>query len=217
MQTEVNKVSRFKGKKFWLKVVIGLVIFSFIYGMGNSSAKVDLEKEKVNYDELVKEVKSKGKEVKAIDSKLKDIEKQYSEKKSEFEEALKVVSNKKSVEDEIAKLEDTIKTKQGEISKLDADIKTKQNELAALTGQIKEKAEAPIVLPAGQFVVGKDIPAGRYKATPNRGSGNFFVNGGADVNIILGKGDFGEPEYVFAVQNGDEIEITLSVNFQPVE
>lgn len=217
MQVETNKVSRFKGKKFWIKVVIGLVIFSMIYGMGNSSAKVEIGEEKVNYDELVKEINNKEKEVKSIEKKLSDIDKQYNDKKSDFDEAMKVVSNKKSVEDEIAKLDETIKTKQDEIAKLDSDIVAKQGELAAVTGQIKEKNEAPITLPAGQFVAGKDIPAGRYKATPNGGSGNFFVNQGRDVNIILGKGGFGEPEYVFSVQNGDEIEITVSVNFQPVE
>jgi hypothetical protein len=217
MELGTEKVSKFKGKKFWMKVVIGMVIFGFIYGIGQSSAKEEISKEKVNYDELVSIIEGKEKEVKVVEKKLDSIEKEYNSKETELEKAMEVVNNKQKVEDEIAKLDGSIKGKQDEIAKLDADISKKQGELAAVTGQIKEKGEAPIVLPAGTFTTGKDIPAGRYKAEPNRGSGNFFVNGGMDVNIILGNGGFGEPEYIFSVQDGDEIEITLSVKFTPVQ
>jgi peptidoglycan hydrolase CwlO-like protein len=217
MQLEKVKVNKLKSKKFWLKTAGVLIVLSLFYNFGVSSAKVDLGKQKATYDELVKENYNKKQELDEIKEKLNDINQQYTDKKSEFDEAMKVVENKKSVEDEIAKLNESVKGKQGEVTKLDSDIKTKQNELAAITGQIKEKKDAPKILPAGKFTVGKDIPAGRYKAVPNRGNGNFFVNGGADVNIMLGKGDFYEPEYVFEVSDGDEIEITLSVKFIPVE
>jgi septal ring factor EnvC (AmiA/AmiB activator) len=216
MELGTQKISKF-GKKFWLKAAGILVGVSIIFSWGSSSAKVDLGKEKVSYDELVKVIGEKEKEVKVVEKKLSDVEKEYDSKKTELEKAMEVVNNKQKVEDEITKLDGSIKSKQDEIAKLDADISKKQGELAAVTGQIKEKGEAPIVLPAGTFTTGKDIPAGRYKAEPNRGSGNFFVNGGMDVNIILGGGDFGEPEYIFSVQDGDEIEITLSVKFTAVQ
>jgi chromosome segregation ATPase len=178
MELETKKVSRFKSKKFWLKTVGVVFVLSMFYNIGNGSAKVELDREKVNYDQLVKTIKTKEKEVSAVEKKLDAIDKQYSDKKTEFDEAVKVVNNKKSVEDEIVKLDGTLKSKQGEVAKLDADIGTKQGELASVIGQIKEKKSAPIVLPAGQFVVGKDIPSGRYKSVPARGNGNFFVNGG---------------------------------------
>jgi hypothetical protein len=216
MELGTKKISKF-GKKFWLKAAGILVGVSIIFSWGSSSAKVDLGKEKVSYDELVKVIGEKEKEVKVVEKKLSDVEKEHDSKKTELEKAMEVVNNKQKVEDEITKLDGSIKSKQDEIAKLDADISKKQGELAAVTGQIKEKGEAPIVLPAGTFTTGKDIPAGRYKAEPNRGSGNFFVNGGMDVNIILGNGGFGEPEYIFSVQDGDEIEITLSVKFTPVQ
>jgi hypothetical protein len=44
------------------------------------------------------------------------------------------------------------------------------------------------------------------------------VNDGAKVNIILGKGDdFYLPEYVFELDEGDEIEADLSVKYTLVE
>lgn len=51
-------------------------------------------------------------------------------------------------------------------------------------------------MPAGNFVVGTDVPAGRYKIEPNGGSGNYFVNE-YKTNIILGVGDsFQLSEYI---------------------
>lgn len=71
---------------------------------------------------------------------------------------------------------------------------------------------------AGVFLAGKDIPPGRYKVEPVNGFGNYFVNGGSKVNIILGRGDdLFLPEYVFELDEGDEIEATLSVKYTLVE
>lgn len=223
MNLETVKTSRF-GKKFWFKTAGVIVGISIIFSFGNSSAKVDLGKEKVNYDELVEVIKDKKSEVKDVESEIKsaqvkldDVNKQFSDKQAEFNAALEVVNNKKSVEDEVAKLNSTLDSKKGEITGIDKQIETKKDELASVTGQIKEKKDKPKILPAGKFTVGKDIPAGRYKAVPNRGNGNFFVNEGADVNAMLGRGDFYEPEYIFEVVDGDEIEITLSVKFIPIK
>jgi peptidoglycan hydrolase CwlO-like protein len=217
MNVETTKVNRFKSKKFWIKTAGVFVGISIIFSWGNASAKVDLGKEKVSYDELVKVIKDKQGEIKSVESKLSDIQKQYSDKQTEFDEAMKVVNNKKSMEDEIAKLEGTLKSKQGDIKSLDSKISSKEKELASITGEIQEKKDKPKVLSAGKYTVGKDIPAGRYKAVPNRGSGNFFINDGADANIMLGKGEFYEPEYIFEVVDGDEIEITMSVKFIPIK
>jgi hypothetical protein len=220
MEIETKKVKRFS-KKFWFKAIaifIGLMIF---YGMGNSSAKVDLGKEKVNYDKLVKEIKTKKQEVKSIQGKLDDINKQYSDKKSDFEEAMKVVDNKKAAEEDLAKVNDTVKTKQDQVKSLDSQIGSKQKELASITGEIKTKKDAPKILPAGQYVVGKDVPVSRYKAVPNGSGSNFVVYGaGGDlkVNTILGNhSGLGQQEYVFWAEKGDSIQTEASVKLIPVE
>ncbi|MDR7074717.1 hypothetical protein [Fictibacillus barbaricus] len=53
---------------------------------------------------------------------------------------------------------------------------------------------------------------------PASGFRNYFVNGGSKVNIILGKNDdLFLPEYVYELDEGDEIEATLSVKYTLVE
>lgn len=181
-----------------------------------------------DYDELATKVEKK-------ETELAELENEIKENQESYDEAMKIVKDKKSAEkslDEIkSKIEEAnsqvkdaeakVKTKKEglnkEIKDLENDIKSKEKELASLTGQVKEKKSAPITLSAGQFTVGKDIPEGRYKAVTTGGKGNFFVNGGADVNVILGNGGFGESEYTFYANDGDEIEITTSVKFIPVE
>jgi uncharacterized protein YlxW (UPF0749 family) len=224
MELERVRVSRLKNWKFWAMAIGVIIVLSIFYNMGNSNAQIDLGKEKVSYDKLLTKISDKEKELKSLkeetndaQGKLDDVNKQYSDKQSEFDEAMKVVSNKKTVEDEIVKLSSTVDSKNGEIKKLDSSINKKKGELASITGEIQEKKDAPKILSAGKYTVGKDIPSGRYKAVPNRGSGNFFINDGADANIMLGKGDFFQSEYVFEVIEGDEIDINLSVKFIPVK
>jgi peptidoglycan hydrolase CwlO-like protein len=221
MQLEKTKVSKLKSKKFWLKTAGVLIILSIFYNFGASSAKVDLGKQKANYDQLVKGIKDKKGETASVNKKLENIDKQYSDKKLEFDEAMKVVNNKKSVEYEIAKLEESVKGKQGEIAKFNADIKAKQIELASITGQVKEKKDAPKVLSAGQYIVGKDVPESRYKAVPNGSGSNFVVRssgGDLKVNAILGDhGGLGVKEYVFFTENGDTIQTEASVKLIPVQ
>ena len=61
---------------------------------------------------------------------------------------------------------------------------------------------------AGTFVVGPDIPAGRYVATaPAGGSGNFMVEGTDTYNGILG-GDYGTPNITVTLTDGDKITIS---------
>jgi hypothetical protein len=217
LEIGTKKVSRFKSKMFWMKVIGVLVVLSIFHGIGASGAKVELNDKKVTLEELTAAIESKEKEVKDIQAKLDDINTQYKEKESEFTEALEVVNNKKTIEGEISELKYQVDKRKMEITTLDETLKTKNTELASVEGKIKEKKEAPKTLSAGTFTVGVDIPSGRYKAVPNGGTGNFFVNSGAKVNTILGKGGFGEPEYIFNADDGDVIEITTSVKFIPVE
>ena len=81
-------------------------------------------------------------------------------------------------------------------------------------------ASGPTALSSGTWVVGTDIPQGRYVITAGN-SGNIIVRRGTDllVNEILGGGtDFGVSSVTTYLLNGDEIEIVgiNSVNFNPV-
>lgn len=215
-----EKASRFTGKKIWLKVGVGVVAASIFYGMGSSGAKVEVADKKVNYDKLVSIIEKKEKEVDSVQKKLEDIDAQYKEKEAEFTEALKVVDNKKAVESEIADLTKKLDEKKGEITKLDGALSTKQKELSSIEGLIKKKKEQPINLPAGTFIVGKDIPESRYVVTPVGDGSNFAVytdSGDLKVNTILGDGDFGEREYVFFAVEGDIIQSESTAKLTPVE
>ena len=215
-------------KKKILLYIAGAGILLFIFGASlpsGSAQTVSIDGKKVDYENLVSSIKSKEKElaskedeISAAKKNLEDINNQYTEKKDEINAAMEFIENKNKAEEDLKKLQSDIATKKEESKNWDSKIEGKKNELASIQGQIKEKKEAPKVLPAGKFTVGKDIPKGRYKVVPNGGSGNFFVNGGASVNIILGRGDdLFLSEYVFYANEGDEIDMNLSVKFIPVE
>jgi hypothetical protein len=66
-----------------------------------------------------------------------------------------------------------------------------------------------VTLGAGTWVVGQDVGAGSYDATPGSGqSGNFIIDA-ENVNEILGGADgLGVPSVHFMVKNGDVINIS---------
>ena len=210
-----------KGKKvgvaIWLTAASVLILLCLSYFIGMNGAKVELENEKAGYDELIAEIDSKEYELEKIQAKIDESDEQFKAKEAEYKEALKTIEYKNTVESEIGELNKQIESKKGEIGTLEETIKAKNAELASVEGKIKEKKEAPKVLSAGFFTVGKDIPEGRYKVVPNGGSGNFFVNDGMSVNIMIGRGEFYEEEYVFTAYEGDVIELTTSAKFIPVE
>ncbi|MBA4537828.1 hypothetical protein H1Z61_11970 [Bacillus aquiflavi] len=83
------------------------------------------------------------------------------------------------------------------------------------------KEEEPRTFSAGQYIVGKDFPEGRYKAVPVGEGSNFQVFNGssgiATVNTILGSGRYSEKEYVFFTSNGDIMETQATVQLIPIE
>ncbi|KON90388.1 hypothetical protein AF332_20435 [Sporosarcina globispora] len=227
---EREKVSWLKTKKFWIGVAGVAIVLSIFYTIGYSGAKAVIDDEKVTYDELVSKISDKENELKdaeanlkkkeeEINSKISDLDKQYSEKKAEFDEALTAVENKKQLEADIKSLESTKSGQETTVSNLTADIKAKRDELAKIEKVIKEKNEAPVNLSAGHFIVGDDVPLGRYKAVPAGRGSNFVVydsTGSLIVNTILGS-DNGVPEYVFSAEFEYEIQTEAPVKLIPVE
>lgn len=75
-------------------------------------------------------------------------------------------------------------------------------------------------LGTGSFIVGTDIPAGRYVCS-SKSSGNFIVQDGQMpvVNEILGGGDFGVDSVTVDLLNNQVINISgmPNVNFKPAE
>ncbi|WP_226536445.1 coiled-coil domain-containing protein [Fictibacillus halophilus] len=219
-----------KLKKEWIyfgAITLLLVMVSWYcaHGWGYNKASIMLDGKKITADEIDDEIESLRDDLAAIEEDVADAEEEQSNKQAElsqmnteYEEVTSIINQRDDVQNEYDKLSKQVEEKNGEIKALTQQISDKQKELDVITQGIIVKKKEPRVLVAGVFIAGKDIPPGRYKVEPNRGSGNYFVNGGAKVNIILGKGDdFYLPEYVFELDEGDEIEATLSVKYTLVE
>jgi archaellum component FlaC len=225
LETQKEKMlNKLKSWKFWAKAVGIFFLVVIIYTWGSASAKVEMEDEKLSLEELNQKIDDRKKQIKDFDEELKgistDVEKikgEYESQKTKIDEAMEVMKNKEKIESEVVNLQSDIDTKKGEISNLDETIKVKSDELSSLQGKIEATGDQPVTLPAGFFTVGKDIPASRYKAVATGEAGNFFVNGGAKVNIILGTDGFGQSEYVFEAVEGDEFESTMGIKFTPIE
>lgn len=222
---EMGKVSRFKQKNFWFKVVGIFLLCLVSLGIGNSSAKIDLGDKKVTYDELTKEIDKRkeliqefNENIESADQNLTELKKNLQSHEEELNKAMEVINNKEKVESEIEKLSEELESKKGELSEIDKDLNAKNDELAAVSSRILKKKKEPKTLSAGTFIVGSDIPASRYSASAASGSGNFIVydsGGGLKVNQILGS--YGVAEHVFFAEEGDQIEITIPVTFTAIE
>jgi septal ring factor EnvC (AmiA/AmiB activator) len=231
MKETMKKQFSFRSRPLWGSVG-GILVFLIAFSIGTNAASVDLGNEKATYEELVERIGKKNDELlekensldeinDEITSKaeeLSDIEKQIEKNQNTIDEAMDIIENKESIQNEINDLKRKLSSSEVELSKLSAHIEAKESELAAVTGELREKVEAPKQLSAGQFIVGKDIPSGRYKAVPVGQGSNLFVyglDGMSVVNTILG--DHGVPEYVFFAEEGYIIETRAPAKFIPVE
>lgn len=223
-------------KSKWTLLAVGIFfVWGIGYGMGNKSAKTPLSDKKVTYDgllaEIVKkknelssvedEVKVKLDESNTLDDEKKAVFKEISENQKEFDEAMEILDKKEEILNEIKTSEDQAFLRNEDLEKLKSDIAAKEKELESVNRLIKEKDEKPLELPAGQFIVGKDIPADRYKVTPIGRGSNFQTydpDGRIDVNIILSNREgHGLNEYVTYLFDGYIIDANTPAKYQPVE
>ncbi|HDR8220085.1 TPA: hypothetical protein QC102_004578, partial [Bacillus cereus] len=197
----------------FIVLVLIFVITAVFVGMklGFNNAKVALNDKKFTVKQLEKEITRKQEQNKGIKEELSKIENEYQEVKA-------LIVKKEGISKDIEGLQRTAEQKKQENLSLDNQINEKKRELELLTKSVIEKKQEPRIMVAGTFTVGKDIPAGRYKVEPNKGSGNYFVNKGNKTNIILGNShDNFLPEYVITLNEGDQIETNVSVKYTAVE
>ncbi|MDM5317906.1 hypothetical protein QUF49_17985 [Fictibacillus sp. b24] len=216
-------------KKWLLYILISLllVIVSSLcaHSIGYNKASILLQGKKVIADEIDGEIKELRSELRSMEENVEAMMEEESNKQVElddlqmkYEEVSELVSQKENIQKEVDTLVSQVEEKNGELNKISGEIANKKSELDKLNKGILAKKKEPRTLVAGVFLAGKDIPPGRYKVEPVNGFGNYFVNGGSKVNIILGRGDdLFLPEYVFELDEGDEIEATLSVKYTLVE
>ena len=150
--------------------------------------------------------------------KLGDTEKQLKENENLLTELENYTENKEKLTEDLNQKKTELETKSEELESLNTQISQKQAELNQLTSNIAQAKGQPISLQAGQFIVGKDIPAGRYNVS---GSSNFIVHDGftgrIKVNTILGYGYVGDGDYICTLDNGDEINNHAPSTLTPIE
>ncbi|ONK22741.1 hypothetical protein BLX87_15265 [Bacillus sp. VT-16-64] len=208
-------VERFgKGFVFFIiATVIVIIASSYVaHKIGYQNATTLLEDKKLTIEEMENELSEIKKEQKQKSEELEQL-------KDEYQEATALVDQKDELQTNVDQLQVNTKQKSEEVASLDTQIKEKQKELEKLENGVVEKKEEPKTLAAGQFEVGKDIPEGRYKVQPNGGRGNFFVNDGLKVNVILGhfSDEMYLKEYVISLSEGDIIKSTLPTKYIPIE
>jgi|SRR5690625_3473576 len=203
-----------KSKKVWY-IVLAIILMGAFYGIGLNGAKAEVNGAKLKHEDIVKEIDTASSELDEIQDQIKEAQGELDDKKDEFDEAQNVLDQKKDTQDELSSIESDLKDKKKEVKDLKSDIKEKSKELEKITSGIIEKEEEPIVLGAGQYIVGSDVPEGRYKAVPVGRGSNFFVRGAGSVNTILG--DSGQADYTFFTVDGDEIDTRAEVKLIPVE
>lgn len=215
------------GKKISKKTLIisAVVVFVAVCIIGIVSNRIgyneniddrvtsDIVNSKIQMDNEYHEKETKLSEISAELDKQQELVNEfnnYKENKSNLEQSYQELSAK------VTELETTVSSKQYKISELDNTISEKNTEIEKLKNVIVKTGEAPITIPAGDFTVGTDIPAGRYSAT---GSSNLFVysaSGRNKVNTILGK-SFGVESYVCNLDNGDTVSARAKTTFTPVK
>ncbi|MDZ5711402.1 hypothetical protein [Jeotgalibacillus haloalkalitolerans] len=217
--------------------------------VGTTGAETELQGEMVGYDELVNEKKLLEEELadmletnEQTASELSDLQDELADAMKVMDERELVQSDLESLQEELNAVEETLESEltagrediaeqleeenekltslQSEISELDEVLLSKQDELAQLEGDILKAAGQPVELTAGQFIVGMDVPPGRYQAT-NLGEGSNFIvysaSGDLLVNTILGDSIVGSGDYVFFASEGDQVETHEAVRLVPVE
>ena len=106
----------------------------------------------------------------------------------------------------------SIKDLQKQQDSLQKKVNSSEAKLKSLNGQIDTIKIKPIQLPAGNFVVGKNFPAGRYIIS---GTSNFIVNEGDSINTILGS--TGSGDYHGDLSDGDTVENDAPATLTPAD
>lgn len=153
----------------------------------------------------------------AQDEQINTKKEELSNLENEIKDKSGVISAAKEYETNKATLDEEIAEKTSTVENLDSQISAKQSELDILTGNVVKAKSEPKVLPAGEYTVGVDIPAGRYSVS---GSRNFFAwdkSGSLKVNTILGNSSIGVGDYVCSLGDGYRIECAAKTTFTPIQ
>jgi hypothetical protein len=215
MQLNVGEskiVGLIKNKKTWISACI-LVLFAIFYSIGYGSASSDITGKEVSYEQLVKEVK-------VVEGKLITEGDRLIERKTEVDKTLGMIDEQDAIQKNIDSHTIELSNQTDELKALNANIATKRTELEKLNNGVVAAQGKPRQLSSGHYIVGTDVPSGRYRATNVGRGSNFQVynsSGEIKVNAILGNSIVGDGDFVFFANDGDIIKTAARVKLVPVE
>ena len=207
-------------KKLLVVCGISIALIGGAFFIGSTQAKTTLNDSVVTIKTAEEKKSALLLEIENAEKRLEDLRTDLDTKQEEFDEAKRLISQKDSLTQEITTLDTELTTKKTESDTLSDDIESKNKEIEKLEKGIITLKSEPRNLPAGDFKVGADIDAGRYRVTPSSSagvSGNFFVNDGMNANVILGNDSYSVNEYIVTLSEGDRINQTLPVTFELVQ
>jgi|SRR5690625_277634 len=186
-----------------MKKIVMLILAALILSACGGES-IDIEGDKVTYEELQDKIKDAEKE-------FSDISQELIDKKDHYKE-LKKLDSKQD------KLIDSVVDYEKEITSVEKELEEKQKELDEIEGKITKVKDEPIKINPGVYYFGEDIKEGRYKLTNQDGyNGNVFFRGDDNFGETFGQGEYSIEEYTFYADEGDEIEATIPILLYPVE
>lgn len=206
-KTKVNKI-----------VIIVIIIFLIIlstylgYFVGKRFAVNTIQGEAHTLESVRSSLSDEKEELKAVEDEYAAITKEY-------QEAQKLLDDKDSLESEVQNLTNDKESLTKENNKLQSKINDSEKRLQKLEESIITKEGEPRQLVPGNFEVGKDINSGRYivTRTNNKSRGDLEVNNYEELVYFDDDEEFGVTEYVISLEDGDELRLSTSLTFTPVE
>ena len=186
---------------------LGAVALLLVGGLIGYNRKVD--------DLVLEEAKSTDTQLQQLQADLEELQQELSENQTLLDEAKEYQTNRSELDWELQNTQQELNSLESQIANLEGQIQDKQEQLDLLTADVNQAAGEPTTLPAGEYLVGKHLAAGRYRIT---GSSNFVVydsNGEMKVNIILGSTS-GITEYLMDLSQGMKVIIHNTDTFTPI-
>jgi hypothetical protein len=199
----------------WMGIVA--VVFSLIFLLVGILLGRNASLEETIRNDLVNAKASLDQEYQQLTDQVESQTIVYDAMSQQIEEGNDIISQAEEKETELDQLNQEIEEKQANVSGLDEQITVKQSELDRLNGDILKAQGQPISLPAGQYVVGQDIAAGRYVVSGRSNFVTYSSSGALKINVILGDSFIGSGDYVGFLEMGDMVESQAPVTLTPVE
>ena len=192
-----------KVKRYGLMLLLMVIVFVLGSTVGTYGQDYQVENKQTSIKSLTKEVNSLQKEK---DKLAKD-----------NKETIALVKKRDSLEADVKELNSKYKKAETKYDVLKKKIVKKEDLLDSMVTKVIFAKSEPITLSAGQYVIGDDIPADRYRVESVGEGSNFVVEsaeGDLKVNTILGSS--GNKTYTFFGETGDNLETQSDIKLTPI-